>query len=370
MTAGEAEAYHRRQVRVLAEAGVDLITATTMTYVEEGVGIARAAKAAGVPAVVSFTVETDGRLRTGMALGEAIEACDAATGGYPAYYMVNCAHPTHFRDVLSGGAWLERIGGIRANASKMSHAELDEAPELDPGDPQELGQDYRGADGGAAAAPGARRLLRHRSPPHRGDQPCLRAPSPRGLSRGVRPATPADAADMARLVDLASEGMVRRFWAEMAEPGEDVFAVGARRAARDEGAFSWRNGWIAELGGVVAGLLVGYRIGDAPEPVDEAPAMVRGLCRARERGARELVRQRAGDLRAAPRLRRRRRRCCGRRARLAEGAALSLIVADGNATARRLYEGFGFVEAERRPIVHDGWESDSREWVLMLRPAG
>ena len=93
----------------------------------------------------------------------------------------------------------------------------------------------------------------------------------------VRPATPADAADMARLVDLASEGMVRRFWAEMAEPGEDVFAVGARRAARDEGAFSWRNGWIAELGGMVAGLLVGYRIGDAPEPVDEAPAMVRAL---------------------------------------------------------------------------------------------
>ena len=143
MTAGEAEAYHRRQARVLADAGVDLITATTMTYVEEGVGIARAAKAAGVPAVVSFTVETDGRLRTGMGLGEAIEACDAATGGYPAYYMVNCAHPTHFRDVLTGGAWLERIGGIRANASKMSHAELDEAPELDPGDPQELGRDYR-----------------------------------------------------------------------------------------------------------------------------------------------------------------------------------------------------------------------------------
>ena len=185
----------------------------------------------------------------------------------------------------------------------------------------------------------------------------------------VRPATPADAADMARLVDLASEGMVRRFWAEMAEPGEDVFAVGARRAARDEGAFSWRNGWIAELGGMVAGLLVGYRIGDAPEPVDEAPAMVRGLV--------ELENAALGSWYVnvlatyAP------HRGCGvgtallrQAARLAEGTALSLIVADGNATARRLYEGFGFVEAERRPIVHDGWESDSREWVLMLRPAG
>ena len=78
-----------------------------------------------------------------MGLGAAIEACDAATGGSPAYYMVNCAHPTHFRDVLTGGDWVGRIGGIRANASKMSHAELDEAPELDAGDPEELGRDYR-----------------------------------------------------------------------------------------------------------------------------------------------------------------------------------------------------------------------------------
>ena len=185
----------------------------------------------------------------------------------------------------------------------------------------------------------------------------------------IRPATPADAADMARLVDLASEGMVRRFWAEMAESGEDVFAVGARRAARDEGAFSWRNGWIAELGATVAGLLVGYRIGDAPEPVDAAPAMVRGLV--------ELENAALGSWYVnvlatyAPH----RGRGVGtallrQAARLAEGTAMSLIVADGNATARRLYEGFGFVEAKRRPIVHDGWASDNREWVLMLRPAG
>jgi S-methylmethionine-dependent homocysteine/selenocysteine methylase len=144
MTAGEAEAYHTRQVRVFAAAGADMVTAITMTYVEEGIGIARAAKAAGMPAVISFTLETDGCVRTGMTLRAAIEGCDAATGGYPAYYMVNCAHPTHFRDRLAGGAWLERIGGIRANASKLSHAELDAAPELDAGDPVELGQDYRG----------------------------------------------------------------------------------------------------------------------------------------------------------------------------------------------------------------------------------
>ena len=143
MTLEEAEAYHARQVRVLAEAGADMVSAITMTYVEEGAGIALAARAEGVPVAVSFTVETDGRLRSGMTIAEAIAACDAATAGYPAYYMVNCAHPSHFRDHLPGGAWRERIGGIRANASKMSHAELDEAPELDPGDPEELGRDYR-----------------------------------------------------------------------------------------------------------------------------------------------------------------------------------------------------------------------------------
>lgn len=142
MSAEAAEAYHGRQVQVFEAAGVDLVTAFTITYVEEAVGIVRAAKAAGVPVVISFTVETDGRLRSGMGLGEAITACDAATGGHAAYYMVNCAHPRHFRDSLDGD-WLQRIGGIRANASKMSHDELDEAPELDPGDPAELAQDYR-----------------------------------------------------------------------------------------------------------------------------------------------------------------------------------------------------------------------------------
>jgi S-methylmethionine-dependent homocysteine/selenocysteine methylase len=143
MSAAEAEDYHGRQVRVFEAAGADMVAAITMTYLEEGVGIARAAKAAGIPAAISFTVETDGCLRSGTSLAEAIERCDAATGGYPAYYMVNCAHPTHFRDRLTGGGWLDRIGGIRANASRMSHAELDEAPELDAGDPRELAQDYR-----------------------------------------------------------------------------------------------------------------------------------------------------------------------------------------------------------------------------------
>ena len=143
MTAAEAEAYHGLQVRALAEAGADLVAAITMTYPDEAIGIARAAAASGIPAVISFTVETDGRLPDGTGLGDAIEQVDAETLGSPAYYMVNCAHPSHFAGVFAqGGAWLDRIGGLRANASALSHAELDEAEELDEGDPLALGADY------------------------------------------------------------------------------------------------------------------------------------------------------------------------------------------------------------------------------------
>lgn len=141
MTAGEAEEMHAPQIRVLVEEGVDMISAITMTNIGEATGIARAAKAAGVPLVISFTVETDGRLPTGDLLGEAIEAVDTATEGYPAYYMINCAHPDHFRDALAAGeGWVSRIGGVRANASRLSHEELDEAEELDEGDPEEFGR--------------------------------------------------------------------------------------------------------------------------------------------------------------------------------------------------------------------------------------
>jgi S-methylmethionine-dependent homocysteine/selenocysteine methylase len=140
----EAKAYHLRQAAALAAAGPDLLTAMTITNVNEAIGIAQAAEDVGLPAVISFTVETDGRLPTGDPLGAAIEAVDRATSGYPAWFMVNCAHPTHFEAVLAkGGSWTRRIGGIRANASKCSHAELDVMAELDPGDPAELGEDYR-----------------------------------------------------------------------------------------------------------------------------------------------------------------------------------------------------------------------------------
>ena len=143
MTDSEAEDYHRAQVETFAGAGADLVTGITMNYVEEAIGLARAAKRSDIPVVISLTVETDGRLPTGQSLRDAITQVDAATSGYPAYFMINCAHPTHFDQVLPGDEpWTGRIRGLRANASRMSHAELNEAPELDPGFPSELGQEY------------------------------------------------------------------------------------------------------------------------------------------------------------------------------------------------------------------------------------
>jgi S-methylmethionine-dependent homocysteine/selenocysteine methylase len=145
MTADEAAAYHAVQIGTFAESAVDLVTAVTMTYVDEAVGVVDAARAADVPVVISFTVETDGRLPGGQALGDAVEEVDSRTDRAVAYFMVNCAHPSHFRDVLDpGAAWAGRIRGLRANASRSSHAELDEAEELDVGDPEELGRQYVG----------------------------------------------------------------------------------------------------------------------------------------------------------------------------------------------------------------------------------
>jgi S-methylmethionine-dependent homocysteine/selenocysteine methylase len=144
MSANEAKVYHQHQVDAFADSAADMVSAVTMTYVNEAVGITRAAKKAGIPITVSFTTETDGRLPDGTPLGDAITATDEATDSGPVYYMVNCAHPTHFSHVLNSEfAWTDRIYGIRANASRLSHAELDKAEELDDGDPQEFGEQYR-----------------------------------------------------------------------------------------------------------------------------------------------------------------------------------------------------------------------------------
>jgi S-methylmethionine-dependent homocysteine/selenocysteine methylase len=144
MSADEAERYHGEQIATFSETAADMVSALTITYADEAVGIVRAAVAAATPVAISFTVETDGRLPSGQPLRKAIEQVDAQTRGAAAYFMVNCAHPTHFAHVLEeDGPWLDRLGGVRANASTRSHAELDEAEELDDGDPVDLGARYR-----------------------------------------------------------------------------------------------------------------------------------------------------------------------------------------------------------------------------------
>ncbi|MFL4967948.1 MAG: homocysteine S-methyltransferase family protein [Xanthobacteraceae bacterium] len=144
MSPEAAAEYHADQVRVFAEAGADMVTAITMTNVNEAVGVTRAAQEAGLPVAISFTLETDGKLPTGETLEHAIAAVDAATARGPAYFMINCAHPTHFDHALAdGAAWMSRVRGLRANASRCSHQELNDAPDLDAGNPVELGAEYR-----------------------------------------------------------------------------------------------------------------------------------------------------------------------------------------------------------------------------------
>jgi S-methylmethionine-dependent homocysteine/selenocysteine methylase len=143
MTADEAAEYHRAQIDAFASAGADMVTAITMTNVPEATGVAIAAAGAGIPSAISFTVETDGLLPDGTPLLEAVASVDEATGGAPAYFMINCAHPEHFAGALDPDVEAtNRIRGLRANASRMSHAELDAAEELDDGNPEELGAQY------------------------------------------------------------------------------------------------------------------------------------------------------------------------------------------------------------------------------------
>lgn len=143
MSVDEAADYHSFQVACMAATPIDVVTAMTICYSEEAIGIVRAAREHALPVVVSFTVETDGRLPSGMPLGEAIETTDAETDGYATHYMLNCAHPAHFDSVLDpSSAWTTRLRGLRANASMLSHAELDEMEVLDAGDPADLAARY------------------------------------------------------------------------------------------------------------------------------------------------------------------------------------------------------------------------------------
>ncbi|MBB4802740.1 S-methylmethionine-dependent homocysteine/selenocysteine methylase [Flavobacterium nitrogenifigens] len=144
MTIEESELYHAEQIKIFSQIPVDLISALTMNYIEEAIGIVKAAEKFNLPVVISFTVETDGKLPTGMHLKEAIEKIDNSVNIPPLYYMINCAHPSHFGNQLNENEnWVKRIKGFKANASCKSHAELDESTVLDRGEPTELGKEYK-----------------------------------------------------------------------------------------------------------------------------------------------------------------------------------------------------------------------------------
>ena len=162
----EAAGYHGPQLEAFATAGADLATALTLTDVPEAIGIVQAARTAGLPVAISFTVETDGRLPSGPTIADAITTVDATAA--PDYYLINCAHPTHIRAGLGPpGPWIDRIVGIRANASLKSHAELDDAEDLDEGDIATLAVGAGRPHRRATRAHHPRRLLRNRPPPRR-----------------------------------------------------------------------------------------------------------------------------------------------------------------------------------------------------------
>ncbi len=122
MSATEAEDYHAPQIASFAQTAADMVAAYTLNYVEEAIGIARAARALAMPCSISFTVETDGKLIGGRSLRDAVETVDRETDAAPAYYMINCAHPTHFEQALSADApWMK-------SAARRQGQRFDEKP--------------------------------------------------------------------------------------------------------------------------------------------------------------------------------------------------------------------------------------------------
>ena len=187
MSTEGAESYHTEQIRIFADTAADLVTAITMNYVDEAIGITRAARRVGMPAVISFTVETDGRLPTGETLQAAIERVDAETAAYPAYYMINCAHPSHFERVLDEHA---AVGAAGAGPARERLAP--ESRRAERGDRARHRRSGRARPGvrGAEAAPDRLnvhgRLLRHRSPARRADRDRVRPALPLIRTDGSR----------------------------------------------------------------------------------------------------------------------------------------------------------------------------------------
>jgi ribosomal protein S18 acetylase RimI-like enzyme len=190
----------------------------------------------------------------------------------------------------------------------------------------------------------------------------------------IRPATPQDAAALAELVNFAGEGMPLYVWAKIAKDNEDPWAVGRARAARAQGSFSYRNASLIEQADAVAAALIGYLLPDVPEAIDaKMPAMFVPLQELENLAPSTWY---VNVLASYPQWRKQGLGAAllAHAETLAEAAGakkgMSVIVADNNVGARRLYERMGYRERAKRPMVKEGWQSSGSAWVLLLKESG
>jgi ribosomal protein S18 acetylase RimI-like enzyme len=187
----------------------------------------------------------------------------------------------------------------------------------------------------------------------------------------IRKATGDDATVLTELINFAGEGLPVYLWEQMAEPGEDAWQVGRRRALRKEGGFSYRNAIIAELDDRAVACLIGYSL--PPEPVEidysEMPAMFVPMQELENLAPNSWY---VNVLATYPEFR---GRGIGtglldvaeKQARDAGNTGLSIIVSDANPGAQKLYSRCGYLQSATRPMVKNGWHNDGVNWVLMVK---
>jgi homocysteine S-methyltransferase len=140
ITENEAEDYHSVQLETLKKADVDLAHALTFNNIPESIGVARAAAKIGVPLGISLRLDSSSKLNSGPSLVEAITAIDKETDQSPEFYSINCSHPLEYEPAIEPGDWINRVRGVRPNASKLEKIALCQIGHLEEGDPVELGE--------------------------------------------------------------------------------------------------------------------------------------------------------------------------------------------------------------------------------------
>lgn len=190
------------------------------------------------------------------------------------------------------------------------------------------------------------------------------------LNPTTRQARPEDAPHLAKLVDIAGEGLPYYLWTRMARLDEDPWEVGRDRARREQASFSYRNALIAEAGDRVVGALVGYPLPEAPEPIDPAmPAMFVPL--------QELENIASGTWYVNVIAVYDEYRGGGYGTYLLSVAdhiasdlgsrGLSIIVSDANGGARRLYERCGYRLQAQRRMEKEDWVNEGQNWLLLAK---